>query len=115
MRFFYKFFGDVDIEFKNVVEVGDFVVIVVGEGDVFVVIGKGGKNIKVLIREFGKCVRVIEGMKVENLNELKKLVFDLFYFVGVFGVNVVYKVGGERDYKIFVFGRDRKKFFEKFK
>ncbi|MDI3474993.1 MAG: hypothetical protein PWQ79_227 [Thermococcaceae archaeon] len=112
-RLLYKLLGDVDIEFKKAVEAGDLVVIMVGEGDVPVVIGKGGKNIKALIRELGKRVRVIEGMKAENPNELKKLASDLFYPAGVFGVNVVYKAGGERDYKILVFGRDKKKLPEK--
>ncbi len=45
-RLLYKLLGDADIEFKKAVEAGDLVVIVVGEGDVPVVIGKGGKNIK---------------------------------------------------------------------
>ncbi|MBP1912252.1 KH domain-containing protein [Thermococcus stetteri] len=112
-RLLYKLLGDADIEFKKAVEAGDLVVIVVGEGDVPVVIGKGGKNIKALIRELGKRVRVIEGMKAENPNELKKLASDLFYPAGVFGVNVVYKAGGKRDYKILVFGRDKKKLPEK--
>jgi transcription antitermination factor NusA-like protein len=85
----------------------------VGEGDVPITIGKGGKNIKVLIRELGKRVRVIEGMKAETTDELKKLASDLLYPAGVFGVNVVYRPNGETYYKVLVFGRDRKKLPEK--
>jgi len=112
-RLLYKLLGDVDIEFKKAVEAGDLIVIVVGEGDVPITIGKGGKNIKVLIRELGKRVRVIEGMKAETTDELKKLASDLLYPAGVFGVNVVYRPGGETYYKVLVFGRDRKKLPEK--
>jgi len=112
-RLLYKLLGDVDIEFKKAVEAGDLIVIVVGRGDVPVVIGKGGKNIKALVKELGKRVRVIEGIEAETTEDIKKLATDLFYPASVFGVNVVYKPGGETYYKILVFGRDRKKLPEK--
>jgi transcription antitermination factor NusA-like protein len=112
-RLLYKLLGDVDIEFKKAVEAGDLIVIVVGKGDVPITIGKGGKNIKTLVKELGKRVRVIEGITEENTEEIKKLASDLLYPAGVFGVNVVYKPGGERYYKVLVFGRDRKKLPEK--
>ncbi len=112
-RLLYKLLGDVDIEFKKAVEAGDLIVIVVGKGDVPVVIGKGGKNIKALVKELGKRVRVIEGIEAETTEEIKKLVTDLFYPASVFGVNVVYKPGGEKYYKILVFGREKKKLPEK--
>ena len=112
-RLLYKLLGDVDVEFKKAVEAGDLIVIVVGKGDVPVVIGKGGKNIKALVKELGKRVRVIEGIEAETTEEIKKLVTDLFYPASVFGVNVVYKPGGETYYKILVFGREKKKLPEK--
>ncbi len=112
-RMLYRLLGDVDIEFKKAVEAGDLIVIVVGKGDVPITIGKGGKNIKTLVKELGKRVRVIEGINAETTEEIKKLASDLLYPAGVFGVNVVYKPGGERYYKVLVFGRDRKKLPEK--
>ncbi|AJC71116.1 MAG: KH domain-containing protein [Thermococcus sp.] len=112
-RLLYKLLGDVDVEFKKAVEAGDLIVIVVGKGDVPVVIGKGGKNIKALVKELGKRVRVIEGIGAETTEDIKKLATDLFYPASVFGVNVVYKPGGETYYKILVFGRERKKLPEK--
>lgn len=112
-RLLYKLLGDVDMEFKKAVEAGDLVVIMVGEGDVPITIGKGGKNIKALMRELGKRIRIIEAVDVESTEDLKKLATDLLYPAGVFGVNVVYRPGGENYYKVLVLSRDRKKLPEK--
>lgn len=79
----YKLLGDADIEFKKAVEAGDLVVLIVGEGDVPIVIGKGGKNIKYLTRELGKRVRVIEGRDIKSTEDVKKLAIDLLYPAGV--------------------------------
>lgn len=112
-RLLYRLLGDVDVEFKKAVEAGDLIVIVVGKGDVPIVIGKGGKNIKTLVKELGKRVRVIEGIEAKSPEELKKLATDLFYPAGVFGVNVVYKPGGGQYYKILIPRRESKKLPEK--
>lgn len=112
-RLLYKLLGDVDMEFKKAVEAGDLVVIMVGEGDVPITIGKGGNNIKALMRELGKRIRIIEAVDVESTEDLKKLATDLLYPAGVFGVNVVYRPGGENYYKVLVLSRDRKKLPEK--
>jgi len=112
-RMLYKLLGDVDIEFKKAVKAGDLIVIVVGKGDVPIVIGKGGKNIKTLVKELGKRIRVIEGIETKNPEELKKLATDLFYPAGVFGVNVVYKPDGGQYYKILIPRKDSKKLPEK--
>ncbi len=108
-RLLYKLLGDVDMEFKKAVEAGDLIIIMVGEGDVPITIGKGGKNIKALMRELGKRIRVIEAVEVKDTDDLKKLATDLLYPAGVFGVNVVYKPGGGNYYKVLVLSRDRKK------
>ncbi|ASJ01860.1 transcription elongation factor NusA [Thermococcus profundus] len=112
-RLLYKILGDVDIELKKAVEAGDLIVIIVGKGDVPVVIGKGGKNIKTLVKELGKRVRVIEGIENETPEEIKKLATDLFYPATVFGVNIVYKPGGGHYYKILIPARERKRLPEK--
>ncbi|ASJ16798.1 transcription elongation factor NusA [Thermococcus chitonophagus] len=112
-RMLYKLLGDADVEFKKAVEAGDLIVLIVGEGDVPLVIGKGGKNIKFLMRELGKRVRVIEGRDIKGTDDVKKLAMDLLYPAGVFGVNIVYKPGGEQYYKVLVFSRDRNKLPEK--
>ncbi|NJE30803.1 transcription elongation factor NusA [Thermococcus sp. 18S1] len=112
-RLLYKLIGDADMEFKRAVEAGDIIVIVVGEGDVPITIGKGGKNIKALMRELGKRIRVIEAVEVTGTDDVKKLATDLLYPAGVFGVNIVYKPGGGTYYKVLVMGRDRKKLPEK--
>ncbi|AMM54919.1 KH domain-containing protein [Pyrococcus kukulkanii] len=112
-RMLYKLLGDADVEFKKAVEAGDLIVLIVGEGDVPIVIGKGGKNIKFLMRELGKRVRVIEGRDIKGTDDVKKLAMDLLYPAGVFGVNIVYKPGGEQYYKVLVFSRDRNKLPEK--
>jgi len=112
-RLLYRLLGDVDIEFKRAVEAGDLIVIVVGEGDVPITIGKGGENIKTLIRELGKRVRVVEGIDANSPEDLRKLALDLLYPAGVFGVNVVYRPGGETYYKVLLFGRDRKRLPER--
>ncbi|WP_461865776.1 KH domain-containing protein [Thermococcus sp.] len=112
-RLLYKLLGDADIEFKKAVEAGDLVVIVVGEGDVPLTIGKGGKNIKTLMRELGKRIRVIESREIKGTNDVKKLTTDLLYPAGVFGVNIVYKPGGENYYKVLVLSRDKNKLPEK--
>ncbi|NJE01805.1 MULTISPECIES: KH domain-containing protein [Thermococcus] len=112
-RLLYRLIGDADMEFKKAVEAGDLIVIVVGEGDVPITIGKGGKNIKALMRELGKRIRVIEAVEVTGTDDVKKLATDLLYPAGVFGVNIVYKPGGGTYYKVLVMGRDRKKLPEK--
>jgi len=112
-RLLYKLLGDVDMEFKRAVEAGDLIVIMVGEGDVPVTIGKGGKNIKTLMRELGKRIRVIEAVNVTGTEDVKKLATDLLYPASVFGVNIVYKPGGGHYYKVIVLNRDRKKLPEK--
>ncbi|AEH24109.1 KH domain-containing protein [Pyrococcus yayanosii] len=112
-RMLYKLLGDADVEFRKAVEAGDLVVLIVGEGDVPVVIGKGGKNIKLLMRELGKRVRVIEGREIKGTDDVKKLATDLLYPAGVFGVNIVYKPGGGQYYKVLVLGRDKNKLPEK--
>ncbi len=112
-RLLYKMLGDADVEFKRAVEAGDLIVIVVGKGDVPIVVGKGGKNVKALTRELGKRIKVVEEISEESVDELKKLATDLFYPAGVFGVNVVYRPGGERYYKILLMGKDRKGLPEK--
>ncbi|ASA77181.1 MULTISPECIES: KH domain-containing protein [Thermococcus] len=112
-RLLYKLIGDVDMEFKKAVEAGDLIVIVVGEGDVPITIGKGGKNIKALMRELGKRIRVIEAVEVKGTDDVKKLATDLLYPAGVFGVNIVYKPGGGTYYKVLVLNRDRRKLPEK--
>ncbi|MDN5319959.1 MAG: hypothetical protein PWP49_379 [Thermococcaceae archaeon] len=111
-RMLYKLLGDADVEFKKAVEAGDLVVIMVGEGNVPLVIGKGGKNIKLLMRELGKRVRVIEGREIKDTDDLKKLATDLLYPAGVFGVNVVYAPQGQY-YKVLVIRRDRQKLPER--
>ncbi len=112
-RLLYKLLGDVDIEFKKAVEAGDLIVIMVGPGDVPLTIGKGGRNIKALMRELGKRIRVIEGLEVRGTDEVKKLATDLLYPAGVFGVSVVYKPGGGTYYKVLILSRDKKKLPEK--
>ncbi len=112
-RLLYKLIGDADVEFKKAVEAGDLIVIMVGEGDVPITIGKGGKNIKTLMRELGKRIRVIEAVEVKGTEDVKKLATDLLYPASVFGVNVVYKPGGGTYYKVLVLNRDRKKLPEK--
>ncbi|NJE75603.1 KH domain-containing protein [Thermococcus sp. ES12] len=112
-RLLYKLIGDADMEFKKAVEAGDLIVIVVGEGDVPITIGKGGKNIKALMRELGKRIRVIEAVEVKGTDDVKKLATDLLYPAGVFGVNIVYKPGGGTYYKVLVLNRDRRKLPEK--
>ncbi|MDK2783226.1 MAG: hypothetical protein PWQ32_815 [Thermococcaceae archaeon] len=111
-RMLYKLLGDADVEFKKAVEAGDLVVIMVGEGNVPLVIGKGGKNIKLLMRELGKRVRVIEGREIKDTDDLKKLATDLLYPAGVFGVNVVYAPQGQY-YKVLVIRRDKQKLPER--
>ncbi len=112
-RLLYKLLGDADIEFKRAVEAGDLIVIMVGEGDVPLTIGKGGKNIKLLMRELGKRIRVIEGREIKGTDDVKKLATDLFYPASIFGVNVVYKPNGGQYYKVLVLQRDRNKLPEK--
>jgi len=112
-RLLYKLLGDVDIEFKKAVEAGDLIVLIVGRGDVPTVIGKGGKNIKALVKELGKRVRVIEGLDTWGPGELKKLATDLFYPASVFGVNIVYKPNGDQYYKILIPRGESKKLPEK--
>jgi len=112
-RLLYKILGDVDVEFKRAVEAGDLIVIIVGKGDVSVVVGKGGKNVKILTRELGKRIKVVEGMEEESVEEIKKLATDLFYPTSVFGVNVVYRPGGEKYYKVLIAGKDRRSLPEK--
>ncbi|MCD6372829.1 MAG: KH domain-containing protein [Thermococcus sp.] len=112
-RLLYKLIGDADMEFKKAVEAGDLVVIMVGEGDVPIAIGKGGKNIKALMRELGKRIRVIEAVDINSTEDLKKLATDLLYPAGVFGVNIVYKPSGGHYYKVLILSRDRKKLPEK--
>ncbi|ASJ04268.1 KH domain-containing protein [Thermococcus barossii] len=112
-RLLYRLIGDADMEFKKAVEAGDLIVIVVGEGDVPITIGKGGKNIKALMRELGKRIRVIEAVEVKGTDDVKKLATDLLYPAGVFGVNIVYKPGGGTYYKVLVLNRDRRKLPEK--
>ena len=107
-RMLYKLLGDADVEFKKAVEAGDLVVIMVGEGNVPLVIGKGGKNIKLLMRELGKRVRVIEGLEIKGTDEIKKLATDLLYPASVFGVNVVYALSGTY-YQVVVIRRDQPK------
>ncbi|USG98972.1 KH domain-containing protein [Thermococcus argininiproducens] len=111
-RMLYKLLGDVDVEFKKAVEAGDLVVIMVGEGNVPLVIGKGGKNIKLLMRELGKRVRVIEGMEIKGTEDIKKLAIDLLYPASVFGVNVVYAPAGQY-YKVLILRRDKQKLPER--
>ncbi|ASI98092.1 KH domain-containing protein [Thermococcus celer] len=108
-RLLYRLIDDADMEFKKAVEAGDLIVIMVGEGDVPITIGKGGKNIKALTRELGKRIRVIEAAEVKGTEDVKKLATDLLYPASVFGVNVVYKPGGGTYYKVLVLRRDRKK------
>jgi len=112
-RLLYRLLGDVDIEFKKAFEAGEIIVIVVGEGDVPLTIGKGGKNIKALMRELGKRIRVIEGVDINDTDDVKKLATDMLYPAGVFGVNIVYRPGGELYYKVLVLSRDRKKLPER--
>ncbi|ALV62062.1 NusA protein like, archaeal [Thermococcus sp. 2319x1] len=111
-RMLFKLLGDADVEFKKAVEAGDLVVIMVGEGNVPLVIGKGGKNIKLLMRELGKRVRVIEGREIKGTDDLKKLATDLLYPAGVFGVNVVYAPHGQY-YKVLVIRKDKQKLPER--
>lgn len=108
-RLLYRLIDDADMEFKKAVEAGDLIVIMVGEGDVPITIGKGGKNIKALTRELGRRIRVIEAAEVKGTEDVKKLATDLLYPASVFGVNVVYKPGGGTYYKVLVLRRDRKK------
>ncbi|AIF70204.1 transcription elongation factor NusA [Palaeococcus pacificus DY20341] len=103
-RFLYKLLGDADVEFKKAVEAGDLIVIIVGEGQVALVIGKGGKNVKLLMRELGKRVRIIEDTK-----DVKKLATDLLIPARLFGVNIVYKPDGGQYYKILVPRTDKQR------
>ncbi|MCD6559443.1 MAG: KH domain-containing protein [Palaeococcus sp.] len=103
-RLLYKLIGDADVEFKKAVEAGDLVVIIVGEGQVALVIGKGGKNVKLLMRELGKRVRIIEDTK-----DIKKLATDLLIPARLFGVNIVYKPDGGHYYKILVPRMDKQR------
>lgn len=103
-RLLYRMIGDADVEFKKAVEAGDLVVLIVGVGQAAIVIGKGGKNVKTLMRELGKRVRVIE-----DTEDVKKLATDLLLPARVFGVNVVFRPGGGQYYKVLVPRMDRSK------
>ncbi|WP_048151265.1 KH domain-containing protein [Palaeococcus ferrophilus] len=103
-RLLYRMIGDAEVEFKKAVEAGDLVVLIVGIGQAALVIGKGGKNVKTLMRELGKRVRVIE-----DTEDVKKLATDLLLPARVFGVNVVFRPGGGQYYKVLVPRMDRGK------
>ncbi len=68
----------------------DVVLIIAGRGDAARIVGKAGSVVKALAKEFNKPIRVVE--EADNFKEFLK---NLFSPVPVVGINTVYTPEGE--------------------
>ena len=92
----------VDPSFKKTVEVDDYIIILV-EGPVAPLIGKGGRVVRLLSKELGKKVRV-----VDISSGIKKMVEDLILPARLYGISIVYKPNGEEEYRVLLKRNEKK-------
>ncbi|MFH1256087.1 MAG: hypothetical protein V1494_02230 [Candidatus Diapherotrites archaeon] len=96
-----KFFF-LNVEFNKALDLDELLVLVC-QGNIGSLIGKKGRIVAVLSKEFGKKVRVIEKAKDE-----KKMLQDLLGSVRVIGVNKVFKPEGH-ELKVLIEKKDMDK------
>lgn len=80
--------------FKKSVETDGYIILLV-EGPVAPLIGKGGRVVRLLSKELGKKVRV-----VDISSGIKKMIEDLVLPARLYGISVVYKPDGNEEYRI---------------
>jgi len=90
-----------DPSFEKTIVVDDLL-LVMTKDRVGNLVGKGGRIVRLLSRELGKTVRVI------NDKDFKTSVQDLVYPARVLGINIVYKQEGEQT-KVVVAKQDKNK------
>lgn len=78
-----------DCSFRRAVDMGGMVLVVAPDKNVGSLIGRGGRVVRLLTRELGKRVRIVNG------DDVKASIQDLVAPARVYGINVVYKTDGE--------------------
>jgi len=91
-----------DAEIRKIINSNNLL-IVAGKGDAAKLVGKGGSVVKVLAKEFGKSIRIIEEDK-----ELKSFVTSLITPAKINGINTVFTEGQEK-LKIRIWETDKSK------
>ncbi|HOP08881.1 MAG TPA: transcription elongation factor NusA [Candidatus Methanofastidiosa archaeon] len=80
-----------DFRFVKAYEFEDLIVLIVGKDDVGAIVGKGGKILKILQKEFHNKIRVIE-----DTNDIRKMAEDLLFPARIVGVNIIFLPEGKR-------------------
>lgn len=93
-----------DITFERSIQVDGLAILIVGRDDVHAFTGKGAKVVKTLANRVDMNVRI-----VGNLDNPRQVADDLIRPARLLGVNTVYRVDGEKQYKIRVAREDEEK------
>lgn len=84
-----------DIRFHKAVEADDVLAILVGRGDVARMLSYGGKITKIMSRETGKRIRILE----HNSNE-RKFLEDLFSPLNIITINKIWLPDGTTETRV---------------
>jgi transcription antitermination factor NusA-like protein len=84
-----------NIYFHKVVDVGNTMAIIVGQGDVPRLLGYGGKIVRALADETGKAVRLIE-FGVDD----RKFLEDLFAPLNIMTINTIWLPDGSTETRV---------------
>jgi transcription antitermination factor NusA-like protein len=93
-----------DITFYRAVEVGQLVVVLVGEHDLPIILGQRGRIVKALEKTLNKRIRVIE-----TSSSTGKMIEDLLTPAEVAGINTIWLPDGTTVKKVRIRNFDRKK------
>lgn len=93
-----------DISFFRAYDIGQLIVLEVGQGDIASIIGPRGKIIKKLQDKFKKTLRVIE-----KTNNVKKILEDIISPARAIGINRIFLPTGEVESKARIYKADQKK------
>ncbi|MCD6522519.1 MAG: transcription elongation factor NusA [Candidatus Diapherotrites archaeon] len=78
-----------NVSFSKTIDIGDML-LVLTEGNVANLIGRGGRIVRLLSKEFDKKVRII------NSTDTKRALQDLVAPARVLGINILYTPNGEK-------------------
>jgi transcription antitermination factor NusA-like protein len=102
-RLLYKYrshFSLDDVELAQILNMGRLVILVTSS-DAGLLIGKKGRVVNALSKDLGMKIRI-----VQKTGDVKRMVEELLLPVRITGMNLVYKQGGEQEYRVRIHSQD---------
>lgn len=99
------------INIADAIETDSVIVLCVDRGQGARVVGKEGSIVKMISKELGKPVKVVEkvekGTKGQSMSQVKEVLEDLLKPAALIGINVLYSADGKEEFRVRVPHKDK--------